>query len=86
MKGTIRGTGTTVNERRARAIIRLSNERDDLRATVEQLRRIGELMSNVFFNWSQNKERFTDDERSMMKSLQTQWDATRRALSEQDGG
>ena len=36
-------------------------------------REVGELMSNVFFNWAQ-QERFTEDERRMMKQLQTKWD------------
>jgi hypothetical protein len=43
---------------------------------MNELLRIGELMSNVFFNWSQ-QERFTADEKKMMKSLQVQWDAAR---------
>ena len=34
---------------------------------------IGEKMANVFFNLSQ-QERFTEDERRMMKQLQTKWD------------
>jgi len=33
----------------------------------------GEQMANVFFNWSQ-QERFTEDERRMMKELQAKWD------------
>jgi hypothetical protein len=39
----------------------------------KELEAVGELMSNVFFNWSQ-QERFTPEERKMMKDLQTQWD------------
>lgn len=37
---------------------------------------IGNKMSNVFFNWSQH-DRFTPEERAMMKDLQTQWDKSR---------
>jgi hypothetical protein len=39
----------------------------------DELLQVGQLMSNVFFNWSQS-DRFTEDERKMMKGLQTQWD------------
>lgn len=35
---------------------------------------IGELMSNVLFNFAQ-QDRFTQDERKMMKALQAKWDA-----------
>jgi len=37
---------------------------------------IGNKMSNVFFNWAQH-ERFTPEEKMMMKDLQTQWDESR---------
>lgn len=37
---------------------------------------VGQQMSNVFFNWTQ-QERFTEDERRMMKELQTKWDDAR---------
>jgi hypothetical protein len=38
---------------------------------------IGALMSNVFFNWSQ-QERFTPEERKMMKDFQEKWDVIPR--------
>jgi len=45
-----------------------------LQERIAQQKYAGELMSNVFFNWSQ-QDRFTDDERKMMKELQKKWDA-----------
>ena len=44
-----------------------------LRDRVAQQKHVGGLMSNVFFNWSQ-QDRFTADERKMMKELQAKWD------------
>jgi len=44
-----------------------------LQERVKKIELAGELMSNVFFNWSQ-QERFTPEERNMMKDLQSQWD------------
>jgi len=41
---------------------------------------VGQKMSNVFFNWSQDKERFTVDERALMKLLQRQWDAAQHSV------
>jgi hypothetical protein len=46
-----------------------------LQQRVKELGTVGELMSNVFFNWTQ-QERFTPEERKMMKELQKQWDDT----------
>lgn len=37
-------------------------------------RTTGERMANVLFNVSQREECFTEDERRMMKALQTEWD------------
>jgi hypothetical protein len=47
---------------------------------MKKLKEIGNLMSNVFFNWSQ-QDRFTLSERRMMKSLQAQWDAARLEIA-----
>jgi hypothetical protein len=41
----------------------------------------GSLMSNVFFNWSQ-QERFTPDERKLMKDLYQRWDSARTKTME----
>lgn len=55
--------------------MRLSiKEIKELQERIKELEVVGQLMSNVFFNWSQ-QERFTPEERKMMKSLQTKWDA-----------
>jgi hypothetical protein len=40
---------------------------------MDEIVRIGNRMSNVFFNWSQ-QDRFSPDERRMMKELQKEWD------------
>ena len=39
-----------------------------------------QMMSNVFFNWSQ-QDRFTEGERQMMKDLQKQWDDSRETVN-----
>jgi len=50
-----------------------------LQEQIKKLNSVGELMSNVFFNWSQ-QERFTPEERKMMKDLQRQWDTIPRNI------
>lgn len=44
--------------------------------TTDELLAIGQKMSNVFFNFSQ-QDRFTAEEKKTMKDLQMQWDETR---------
>lgn len=44
-----------------------------LQERIKELEEVGELMSSVLFNFSQ-QERFTPEERKMMKYLQRQWD------------
>src|SRR5690349_20639761 len=51
----------------------MPNRVKKLQERIAKQKQAGELMSNVFFNWSQ-QDRFTADERKLMKDLQKQWD------------
>ena len=51
----------------------MPNRVKKIQERLKEREQIGELMSNVFFNWSQ-QERFTTEERKLMKDLQTKWD------------
>lgn len=50
------------------------------RERANEVLRIGAMMSNLCFNWSQNTDRFTDKERESMESMQKQWDAAAAAI------
>src|SRR5690242_7982009 len=43
-----------------------------LQNLIKRFQKIGDMMSNVFFNWSQ-QDRFKPEERTMMKNLQEAW-------------
>jgi hypothetical protein len=51
---------------------------------MDELIRIGELMSNVFYNWSQDDKRFDENDRLAMKSLQIQWDTAYLAFRQKE--
>lgn len=48
---------------------------------MNKLLEIGQLMSNVLFNWKQ-QDRFNREERKMMESLQVQWDAAEKQVKQ----
>ena len=45
---------------------------------MKELKRVGQMMSNVLFNLSQD-ERFTPEERILFKDLQKKWDAAQQS-------
>ncbi len=57
----------------------MSATKQELRNEILLRHRIGDQMSNVCFNWSQNETRFSQHEREMMRELYRAWDAIKRA-------
>lgn len=49
-----------------------------LRQEIARLRSIGAQMSNVCFNWSQNKKVLDKSDRELMSNLRIQWDGIER--------
>jgi len=73
---TIAENGCKLTPEVAMKIAGLLNPSNDKK--VKRLRETGDQMSNVLFNWSQKKDKFTAAEIQMIKALQEQWDAARK--------
>lgn len=55
--------------------------KEDLRAEIAELREVGQLMSNICFNWGQSGAGFhtlTQDDKDYIDGLRIKWDAIKR--------